>query len=95
MTNPTDTNPDGTPTAAVLKLAVQAFKKRLKLTRLDDESKVGRSPMSGGSRSVVAGIRPPDQFPAGGLGPPGNDGPVEARQPGILRNGISSVGERR
>lgn len=63
MTNFTDTNPDGTPTDAVLKLAIQAFKKRLKLTRLDDESKIGRSPMSGGNRSVVAGIRPPDQFP--------------------------------
>lgn len=63
MTNPTDANPDGTPTAAVIKLAIQAFKKRLKLTRLDDESKVGRSPMSGGNRSVVAGIQPPDQYP--------------------------------
>ncbi len=63
MTNPTDVNPDGTPTSAVVKLAIQAFKKRLKLTRLDDESKVGRSPMSSGSRSIVAGIKPPDQYP--------------------------------
>jgi hypothetical protein len=63
MTNPTDINPDGTPTAAVVKLAIQAFKKRIKLMRLDDESKVGRSPMSGGNRSIVAGIKPPDQYP--------------------------------
>ena len=51
------------PDKAQLKLAMQAFKKRIKLTRLDDESKVGRSPMSGGQKSEVVGIRPPDQFP--------------------------------
>jgi hypothetical protein len=43
--------------------AYKAFKKRLKLTRLDDESKVGRSPMSGGGQSSVVAITPPNQFP--------------------------------
>jgi hypothetical protein len=51
------------PTPQELKMALKAFKKRLKLTRLDDESKVGRSPMSGGQGSGVVAITPPDQYP--------------------------------
>jgi hypothetical protein len=43
--------------------AYKAFKKRLKLTRLDDESRVGRSPMSSGGQSGVTAITPPNQFP--------------------------------
>jgi len=31
-----------------LRKAMKAFKKRLKLTRLDDESSLGHGPMSGG-----------------------------------------------
>jgi hypothetical protein len=42
--------------------AYKAFKKRMKLTRLDDESKVGRSPLTGRASGVVA-ITPPNQFP--------------------------------
>ena len=47
----------------VLKSAYNAFKKRWKLTRLDQESRIGRGPMSGGQKSTIAGIVPPDQFP--------------------------------
>jgi hypothetical protein len=50
-------------TPEVLKLAYNAFKKRWKLTRLDAESRIGRSPLSSGGRSSIAGIVPPDQFP--------------------------------
>lgn len=46
-----------------LKSAYNAFKKRWKLTRLDQESQIGRSPMSSGQKSTIAGIVPPDQFP--------------------------------
>jgi hypothetical protein len=46
-----------------LKRAYQAFKKRLKLTRLNDESKVGHGPMSSGGRSGVVAISPPNQYP--------------------------------
>lgn len=46
-----------------LKLALKAFKKRLKLTRLDDESRIGHGPMSSGGRSGVVAITPPHQFP--------------------------------
>lgn len=46
-----------------LKLAFQAFKKRLKATRLDDESRVGHGPMSGGGKSGIVAILPPNQYP--------------------------------
>ncbi len=45
-----------------LKKALRAFKKRLKLTRLDDESHLGHGPMSGGSRDKVVSIQPPLGF---------------------------------
>jgi len=47
----------------LLKSAYNAFKKRWKLTRLDQESQIGRGPMSSGQKSTIAGIVPPDQFP--------------------------------
>mgnify|MGYP006969350983 CR=1 FL=1 len=46
-----------------LKKAYQAFKKRLKLTRLDDESRLGRGAMSGGGKSSIEAIQPPNQYP--------------------------------
>lgn len=48
-----------------LKRAMKAFRKRLKLTRLDDESRLGRSsnPMSAGRHSQVLAIMPPREFP--------------------------------
>lgn len=51
------------PTAEVLKAALKAFRKRLKLTQLDDASRIGRGPLSSGQRSTIAGITPPDQYP--------------------------------
>ena len=50
-------------TPEILKSAYNAFKKRWKLTRLDQESRIGRGPMSSGQKSAIAGIVPPDQFP--------------------------------
>jgi len=44
-----------------LKKAIKAFKKRLKLTQLDDDSKLGRSPLTG-SKSKVVSIQPPAGF---------------------------------
>ncbi len=46
-----------------LKQALKAFKKRLKLTRLDNESKIGVGPLSGGKNWGVSAIAPPNQFP--------------------------------
>ncbi len=48
---------------AVLKRAMKAFRKRLKLTRLDEESRLGVGPLSGGKRSAVVAIVPPNQYP--------------------------------
>ena len=50
------------PSKEELKLALKAFRKRLKLTRLDDESRLGYGPMSSGGRSGVVAITPPHQF---------------------------------
>ena len=44
------------------KRAFKAFKKRLKLTRLDDESRLGRSPLTGGQDGVMESIIPPREF---------------------------------
>ena len=46
-----------------LKAAMKAFKKRLKLTCLDDQSRIGVGPMSSGRQSSIVGITPPDQYP--------------------------------
>lgn len=54
-----------TPSTETLKTAYKAFKRRLKLTQLDDASRIGRGPMSGGHGSSIAGITPPDQYPTG------------------------------
>ena len=50
------------PTREELQQALNAFRKRLKLTRLDDESRLGYGPMTSGGKSGVVAIRPPDQF---------------------------------
>ncbi|MGO8692007.1 MAG: hypothetical protein ACLQLG_20495 [Thermoguttaceae bacterium] len=52
------------PSPQELRGALKAFRKRLKLMQLDDQSKIGRSPMSGGRPSGIMAITPPDQFPA-------------------------------
>jgi hypothetical protein len=53
------------PTPDQLKHALKAFKKRLKLTKLDEESKLGRvgNPMSGGKKSQVVAIMAPREYP--------------------------------
>jgi hypothetical protein len=48
---------------AELSRALQAFKKRLKLTQLDSESKLGYGPMTGGRPSGIVAITPPNQYP--------------------------------
>jgi hypothetical protein len=42
--------------------AYKAFKKRLKLTQLDFDSRIGASPLSGHASGIVA-IAPPREFP--------------------------------
>ena len=44
-----------------LKKALKAFKKRLKLTQLEEDSKLGHSPLTG-SKSQILSIQPPNGF---------------------------------
>lgn len=46
-----------------MKKAMRAFRKRLRLTRLDEESRLGVGPMTGGKHSQVSAIIPPNDFP--------------------------------
>ena len=55
--------PSDAPTPEVLRKAMKAYKKRLKLTRLDAESGLGRGPLSGGKSSGIVAIMPPNQYP--------------------------------
>jgi len=47
----------------VLKRALKAFRKSLKVTLLDAESSLGGGPFSGGRHSSIAGITPPSRYP--------------------------------
>jgi hypothetical protein len=63
MSEPTPQPPAQIP-EETLKAALTAFKKRYKLTRLDDESKLGGGrPITGGKKSAIMGIVPPREFP--------------------------------
>ena len=55
--------PEPAPTPQDLKAALKAFKKRLKLTRLDAESNIAGGPLSSGRGSGIVAIMPPNQFP--------------------------------
>jgi hypothetical protein len=57
------TTPAPAPDPAVLKSAYNAFKKRWKLTRLDYDSRIGKSPLSGGGSSAIVGITAPKEYP--------------------------------
>jgi len=47
----------------LLKRAMRAFRKKLGITRLDEESSVGVGPMSGGRSSDISGVSPPGIYP--------------------------------
>jgi len=55
--------PEPAPTPEQLKQALKAFRKRLKLTRLDAESNLGGGPLSSGRDSGIVAVAPPQQFP--------------------------------
>ncbi|QDV06428.1 hypothetical protein Poly30_19370 [Planctomycetes bacterium Poly30] len=48
---------------SVLKRAMKAYRKSLKVTILDAESSLGGGPMSSGRRSTITGIMPPRRYP--------------------------------
>ena len=45
-----------------LRKAMKAFRKRLKLTKLDHESKLGHSPLTSGKDAAFDSILPPNEF---------------------------------
>ena len=51
------------PSAETCAAAFQAFRKRLSLAVLDEESKLGRNPLTKGAASSLAGIVPPGEWP--------------------------------
>jgi hypothetical protein len=55
-------SPAAMPPQEELNRAYKAFKKRLKLTQLDFDSRIGASPLSGHASGIVA-ITPPNQYP--------------------------------
>lgn len=52
------------PDKELIKRALKAFKKRLKLMRRDDESQLGGGAFSSGKASGIVAIPLPDGFPA-------------------------------
>jgi hypothetical protein len=54
---------DAAPTPQQLKGALKAFKKRLKLTQLDAESKIAGGPLTSGRGSGIVAIMPPIEYP--------------------------------
>jgi hypothetical protein len=50
------------PAPDVLKRAFKAFKKRLKLTQLNEDSRISANPLTGPRSSIIA-IVPPTDFP--------------------------------
>ena len=57
-----DSEPAVPPTKEQLKAAMKAFKKRLKLTKLEEESQLSRRPTTTGRGSDIVAIMPPNQF---------------------------------
>ncbi len=56
--------PEDAPSAQICRQALRAFRKRQSLTRLDDESRLGRGPLSKGADSRAAlAIVPPSEWP--------------------------------
>ena len=47
----------------MLKRALKAFRKRLKIVRLDQESTAGGGAFSSGKQSSIVGVAAPDQYP--------------------------------
>ena len=61
-TAPTTSPAAGPPSADELKSALRAFKKRLKVTRLDSESAISSRALTGGQKSGIVAIAPPSDY---------------------------------
>lgn len=63
LREPASAAAEDAPDAATCRKALQAFKKRARLTRLDDESQLGRGPLSKGADTSLGAVTPPADFP--------------------------------
>ncbi len=63
LRNPVAAGPSEAPSEEVCVRALQAFTKRFTLMVLDEESKLGRNPLTKGAASGIAGIAPPSGWP--------------------------------
>lgn len=63
LENPRSAQADAAVSEGDMTAALKAFRKRLKLTRLDQESKLGGRYTSGGKKSDIDAIVPPNEFP--------------------------------
>jgi hypothetical protein len=73
----------GGPSKEELKAAFKAFKKRLKLTRLEDESKLSRRPTTTGQGSGIFAIQPPNQFSDAVWEELARQGKIKKTEPGM------------
>ncbi len=86
-----DSSGDGTQSESetippeVLKGALRAFRKRLKLTRLDHESRLGVGPMSSGRKADFDIIMAPYEFPTEVWEALANQGKLERMGPGFYK----------
>ena len=63
LRHPPTAQPADVPAPEVCAKALQAFRKRFSLAVLDEESKLGRNPLTKGAESSIAGILPPADWP--------------------------------
>jgi len=59
--NPTPSPAPSVPSPEEKKAALKAFRKKMKVTQLDEDSRYGKSPLSGG-KTEIAAITPPSQY---------------------------------
>jgi len=84
---PAEPEPEATPAVEVpaeeMKKAMRAFRKRIKLVRLDHESKLGVGPMTGGKKADFEAIMAPQEFPAEVWKALAAEGKLKAAGPGF------------
>jgi hypothetical protein len=59
----TDSTSSGPPTPEILKKALKAFRKSLRVTQLDADSQLRGRALSSGSGGAIIAMTPPSQFP--------------------------------
>ena len=90
-----DASQPAAPSPQELKAALKAFRKRLKLTQLDDQSRIGVGPMSSGRAVGDRGHYAARPIPIGGMGGTRPAGQTPQCRQRIVRVGMSDFAEKR